>query len=167
VNIWTVGHERSLTQIKYNLDGDLLFSCSKDHRINVWFTHNGERLGTYDGHNGTIWTIDVDCVCLLPRLFNALNPPRVLCSLAESKLLVSGAADNTMKLWDVQTGKCLFTWEFPTAVKRVAFSEDDTLIACITEQRMGYRGAIRIFEINRLGGGTDRMCQTSDFRRGN
>jgi hypothetical protein len=44
-----------------------------------------------------------------------------------------------MKLWEVQTGKCLFTWEFPTAVKRVAFSEDDSLIACITEQRMGYR----------------------------
>ena len=55
------GHERSLTQIKFNKDGDLLFSCSKDHVINVWFSHNGERLGTYDGHNGTVWTIDVDC----------------------------------------------------------------------------------------------------------
>ena len=54
------GHERSLTQIKFNKDGDLLFSCSKDHIINVWYTHNGERLGTYDGHNGTVWTIDVD-----------------------------------------------------------------------------------------------------------
>jgi len=65
-----------------------------------------------------------------------------------------------MRLWEVQTGKCLFTWEFPTAVKRVAFSEDDTLIACVTEQRMGYQGAIRIFEINHLGKGTDRMRQT-------
>ena len=55
------GHERSLTQIKFNKEGDLLFSCSKDHIINVWFSHNGERLGTYDGHNGTVWTIDVDC----------------------------------------------------------------------------------------------------------
>ena len=55
------GHERSLTQIKFNKEGDLLFSCSKDHVINVWFSHNGERLGTYDGHNGTVWTIDVDC----------------------------------------------------------------------------------------------------------
>lgn len=56
------GHERSLTQIKFNNEGDLLFSCSKDYIINVWFSHNGERLGTYDGHNGTVWTIDVDCV---------------------------------------------------------------------------------------------------------
>ena len=58
---YPVGHERSLTQIKFNTDGDLLFSASKDHIINVWYAHNGERLGTYDGHNGTVWTIDVDC----------------------------------------------------------------------------------------------------------
>lgn len=64
------GHERSLTQIKFNTEGDLLFSCSKDHVINVWFSHNGERLGTYDGHNGTVWTIDVDCESKTP-----LRPP--------------------------------------------------------------------------------------------
>lgn len=61
-----------------------------------------------------------------------------------------------MKLWDIGTGKCLYTWEFPTAIKRVAFSEDDSLIACITEQRMGYQGAVRIFKINRSGAGTDQ-----------
>lgn len=129
------GHERSLTQIKYNKDGDLIFSCSKDHRINAWYSHNGERLGTYDGHNGTIWTVDMD---------------------SETRFLVSGSADNMMKLWDIGTGKCLYTWEFPTAIKRVAFSEDDSLIACITEQRMGYQGAVRIFKINRSGAGTDQ-----------
>ena len=49
------------TEIKYNAEGDLLFSASKDHIINVWHSHNGERLGTYDGHNGSVWTVDVDC----------------------------------------------------------------------------------------------------------
>ena len=44
------GHERSLTQIKYNRDGDLLFSTSKDKSVSVWFIDNGERLGTYEGH---------------------------------------------------------------------------------------------------------------------
>lgn len=63
------GHERSLTQIKYNAEGDLLFSCSKDHIINVWFTYNGERLGTYDGHNGTVWTVDVDCASQISHSF--------------------------------------------------------------------------------------------------
>ena len=76
--------------------------------------------------------------------------------IGESRFLVSGSADNMMKLWDVKTGKCLFTWEFPTAIKRVAFSDDDALIACITEQRMGYQGAVRVFAINRNGTGSEQ-----------
>jgi WD40 repeat protein len=64
----TIGHERSLTQIKFNAEGDLLFSCSKDHVINVWYSHNGERLGTYEGNNGTVWTVDVDCAFYRPSL---------------------------------------------------------------------------------------------------
>ena len=63
-----------------------------------------------------------------------------------------------MKLWEVATGKCLYTWEFPTAVKRVAFSEDDLQIVCVTEQRMGFQCAIRIFNVNREGDGRDREC---------
>lgn len=55
------GHTRSLTQIKYNKEGDLLFSVSKDKVVNVWYSHNGERLGTYNGHMGSVWTVDVNC----------------------------------------------------------------------------------------------------------
>ena len=56
------GHERSITQIKYNKDGDLLFSSAKDTKPNVWYSLNGERLGTYNGHGGAVWCIDVDCI---------------------------------------------------------------------------------------------------------
>jgi translation initiation factor 3 subunit I len=144
-----------LTQIKFNAEGDLLFSCSKDHIINVWFSHNGERLGTYNGHNGTVWTIDVDCKYFraaleYPIVHSAYRLP------AQSKFMVSGSADNTLKLWSVSTGKCLYAWEFPTAVKRAAFSDDDNQVVCITEQRMGYQGAIRVFNINREGEGKNR-----------
>ena len=55
------GHERSITQIKYNLEGDLLFSVAKDTNPTAWYSINGERLGTYDGHTGAIWCIDVNC----------------------------------------------------------------------------------------------------------
>lgn len=54
------GHDRSITQIKYNREGDLLFSCSKDSTPNVWWAANGERLGTYNGHQGAVWCLDVD-----------------------------------------------------------------------------------------------------------
>lgn len=33
-----------------------------------------------------------------------------------------------MKLWLIKTGQCLQTWEFTTAVKRVAWSEDDSKV---------------------------------------
>ncbi|KAI9684506.1 MAG: translation initiation factor eIF3 subunit [Trizodia sp. TS-e1964] len=121
------GHERSLTQIKYNKDGDILFSTAKDHVVCAWFSANGERLGTYHGHQGALWTVDV-------------HP--------SSTLLATGAADNTIRLWSIQTGKCLKTWEFPTAVKRVEFSEDGSQLLGVTEKRMGYLGTIVVFDIS-------------------
>lgn len=54
-----------------------------------------------------------------------------------------------LKLWNVRTGECLYTWEFPTAVKRVAWSEDDSRILAVTEKRMGYPGGVSVFKINR------------------
>ncbi|KAI8576919.1 hypothetical protein K450DRAFT_254234 [Umbelopsis ramanniana AG] len=121
------GHTRSLTQIKYNREGDLLFSVSKDKIVNVWYSHNGERLGSYSGHQGAVWTVDVN---------------------STSTMAITGSADNTAMLWNVQTGKCLKTWEFKTAVKRVEFNEDDDMALCVTEERMGYPGTVTVISIN-------------------
>ncbi|KAK3813152.1 MAG: WD40-repeat-containing domain protein [Benniella sp.] len=123
------GHERSLTQIKYNREGDLLFSVSKDHVINVWYSHNGERLGTYHGHNGTVWTVDVN---------------------STTTFLVSGSADNKAKLWDVSNGTCLKSWEFNTAVRAIQFSEDDKKILVVTEPRMGFPATVQIFDVENI-----------------
>ncbi|KAG7009105.1 eukaryotic translation initiation factor 3 subunit I [Physcia stellaris] len=120
------GHERSLTHIKYTKDGDILFSTAKDQVICAWFSANGERLGTYHGHQGALWTVDVD---------------------PTTTLLASGAADNTVRLWDVRTGKCVKVFDFNTAVKRVEFSEDGTQLLAVTEKRMGYLGTIVVFDI--------------------
>ncbi|KAI8049659.1 eukaryotic translation initiation factor 3 subunit I [Syncephalis plumigaleata] len=121
------GHTRALTQIKYNREGDLLFSVSKDHVVSVWFSHNGERLGTYHGHQGALWTVDSD---------------------SKTERLVTGSADNTARLWDIRTGRLLHTWEFPTAVKRVQFSEDDRYVLMVTERRMGHPGTITVMGID-------------------
>jgi translation initiation factor 3 subunit I len=70
---------------------------------------------------------------------------------ATSTLLVTGSADNTLKLWNVQDGTCLHTWEFPTAVKRVEFSQDGSMVLAVTEQRMGHIGTVSVFSINEDG----------------
>ena len=54
------GHERSITVVKYNYDGDLLFTASKDHVPSMWRVEDGERIGTFNGHKGTIWDLDCD-----------------------------------------------------------------------------------------------------------
>ena len=40
------GHERSITTVKYNQDGDLIFTASKDRNPTCWYADTGERLGT-------------------------------------------------------------------------------------------------------------------------
>jgi len=61
------------------------------------------------GHTDSIWSI-------------AFSP--------DSKILASGSSDRTVKLWDCQTGQCLFTFVGHTgAVISVAFSPDGRTIA--------------------------------------
>jgi len=111
------GHERSITQIKYNREGDLLFSCAKDHHPNVWYSLNGERLGTYDGHCGAVW-------CLDPKW--------------DTSHLVTGAADNTVRLWDIQTGKEISKIETKSAVRTANFSFSGNMVCYSTDKQMGY-----------------------------
>lgn len=95
------GHERAITQIKYNRQGDLLFSAAKDKKPNVWFSINGERLGTYNGHNGAVWCIDID--------WQTVN-------------FMSGSADATCKVWDTETGVSKHTFEFKNPIRSCGFS---------------------------------------------
>ena len=54
---------RPLTFLKYNSEGDLLVTCAKDHTPNLWYSDDGERIGTYSGHNGAVWTADLTGAC--------------------------------------------------------------------------------------------------------
>lgn len=125
-----MGHERSLTQVKYNREGDLIFSVAKDSSASIWYSSNGERLGTLEGHLGTIWSIDVD---------------------SESILCATGSADLTTKLWNVETGECVFTFQLNTPVRRVTFSPDNSKLLVVTDQVMGHKGTMTIFDINHEG----------------
>jgi len=120
------GHERSITQIVYNREGDLLFSSAKDQNPNVWYSINGERLGTYDGHGGAVWCIDVDW---------------------ETKNFLSGAADNTIRLWDVCTGKMTDRIDTRSAVRTCQFSYSGNMVAYSTDRAMGQQCVINIVDV--------------------
>ncbi|KAJ6356609.1 hypothetical protein OIU78_004664 [Salix suchowensis] len=120
------GHERPLTFLKYNREGDLLVSCAKDHNPTVWFADNGERLGTYHGHNGAVWCCDVS---------------------RDSMLLITASADQSVKLWNVQTGAQLYTFSFNSPARSVDFSVGDKLAVVTTDPFMGVTSAINVKSI--------------------
>lgn len=120
------GHTRALTKIKYNRDGDLLFSTSKDPEPCVWFSHNGERLGTFEGHSGTVWDVDVS---------------------HDSRRLLTASADSSCRLWDVYTGKCLFKFTLSNAARCVAFAEGSRKALFVTDSTMGKNSTLHVVEI--------------------
>jgi translation initiation factor 3 subunit I len=121
------GHERSITNIKYNREGDLLFSCSKANFPCVWYADTGERLGTYNGHNGSISSCDVNF---------------------DTTILITGSGDSLVKLWDVETGKELYNLPHKAPVKTVEFAEGDKQFLVLTENVMGQLSTISIYNLN-------------------
>ena len=120
------GHERPLTFIKYNADGDLIVTCAKDHHPTLWYAENGNRVGTYIGHNGAVWTADIT---------------------KDSKTLATGSADTSCKLWDVETGVCFHTFQFDQPVRAVSFAIGDDKMVITTDPFMGVNAAIHVVEI--------------------
>jgi len=96
------GHERSITCVTYNQDGDLIFTASKDKTPTLWLASTGERMGTYDAHTGAVWHLDVSW---------------------DSLLLVTGSADMTAKIWEVETGAELVSFDHTGSVRSCVFDE--------------------------------------------
>jgi len=120
------GHERSITVVKYNFDGDLLFTGSKDHVPSVWRAESGERLGTFNGHKGTIWDIDA-------------------CRF--SKRVVTASADATARLWDCETGETLKVFPHRGPVRGAAWADGSNMIATISDPFIEYNALISIYDV--------------------
>jgi translation initiation factor 3 subunit I len=121
------GHEGPISKIKFNREGDLLFTAArKDKKPVCWFTDNGERLGNYIGHEGAVWDLDVDFT---------------------STRLLTASADRTAKLWNVQTGEELFSFDHDSSVRCVGWAEGARMILTVQENNFGEPAAIFIFNM--------------------
>jgi translation initiation factor 3 subunit I len=124
------GHERSITHLKYNREGDLLFSCSKANFPCVWYSETGERLGTYNGHNGSVSSCDVTF---------------------DTTKLITGSGDAVVKLWDVETGQQIHSLPPQVSVRTVEFAEGDRQFMVLTDNVMGKPSTISIYNVNDMG----------------
>lgn len=121
------GHTRSLTKVKYNRAGDILVSASKDNTPNVWWSQNGERIGTLNGHTGAVWTLDI---------------------ASDSRRVITGSADNSARIWDLETGACLAVIPLDTAVRSVHYSQGDRQVVLITDATMGKQSTVLVFDLS-------------------
>ncbi|KRY59254.1 Eukaryotic translation initiation factor 3 subunit I [Trichinella britovi] len=118
-------HERPITKVKFNREGDLLFSCSKDSLPIVWYADNGEMLGVYEGHNGVVWCVDLTW---------------------NTRFMVTGGGDNQCLLWDVETGDVVQRFVSPTTVRTVGFSFSGSLFFYTNDPGTNEDAALSIFD---------------------
>lgn len=121
------GHGRSMTLIKYNADGDILFTISKDKAAAAWWSDTGERIGTYEGHNGAVWDLDVS---------------------ADSTMLVTGSGDSSAIIWNTQTGAALTQLHHDGPVHCVALSEGGKMLITVSKELTGGMYQLRLYEID-------------------
>ncbi|KAG2175431.1 hypothetical protein INT43_001078 [Umbelopsis isabellina] len=76
---------------------------------------------SYEGHTGRIRCFSLDPVGLY---------------------MVSGSDDNTVKLWEISTGRCLKTWKFDSVIHSVAWNPNREL--CVFAVSVGHGNVILI-----------------------
>lgn len=120
------GHMKPVTMVKFNKEGDLIFSTSKERRgVSVWYTNTGERLGIFEGHQ-SVSGCDVN---------------------QTSTLLATAGFDLKTILWSVETGEQLAVIEQPAPCRTVEFAHGDRLLLAVNDKKMGQQAAIHIYNL--------------------
>ena len=126
------GHTRPVTSLVFSKEGDLLFSGSTDKSISAWYADNGERLGTYIGHNGMVTSVDVS---------------------HDTTILASGAGDGEARLWDVRSGACTRVLKHSSKVTSVAFSLGSQYLLTANDPWKGTRTSIQVYDVSAIMSG--------------
>jgi translation initiation factor 3 subunit I len=127
------GHKRPITVVMYNYDGDLIFTASKDSsmaagdsNITLWLVETGERVGTYQGHSGAVTSLDIT---------------------RDSRFLLSGSADGTVRVWEALTGAqvAVVNTDGNAPCQSVAWAEGEREFAVVTNKFSAYEPKVRVY----------------------
>jgi WD40 repeat protein len=109
------GHSGEVTGVAVTPDGKRAVSASMDRTLKVWDLDTGLELRTLEGHHDYIWSVVVSHS-------NHVNGVAVT---PDGKRAVSASTDNTLKVWDLDTGRALRTLEgHSSSVEGVAVTLD-------------------------------------------
>jgi WD40 repeat protein len=117
------GHTGSIYALCLSQDGQTLVSGGRDATLKVW------NLGAATNYNSNSPTSRIIGDGLLHTFAGHAESINCVAISPDGKMLVSGSEDNTIKLWNLDTGECLATLEGHEAgVRSVAISPDGQLL---------------------------------------
>jgi WD40 repeat protein len=106
------GHRATVSAVAFSPDGKTLASCGMTPDVILWDVERRRRRKTLSGHTGYLTHL-------------AFSP--------DGKLLATASwdvkNDGTWKLWDVETGRAVFSWKDEGGFASVAFSPDGKVLA--------------------------------------
>ncbi|MGL4621854.1 NB-ARC domain-containing protein [Chroococcidiopsis sp.] len=90
------GHTNWVFSAIFSPDGETLATGSFDRSVRLWDVQRGECLQILQGHTDWVWSVSFSPI-----------PPSPLTKGDLGKILASGSADASIRLWDVNSGECL------------------------------------------------------------
>lgn len=110
------GHQRAVHVARFTPDGSNVFTASDDQRAICWDVAAETQVRKFDGH-----TDFVRC--------GALNPN-------SPKLLVTGSYDHTVRLWDVNSPKCIMELQHAAPVEDLVLLPGGGMLATASGNTM-------------------------------
>lgn len=74
-----------------------------------------------------------------------------LVGVADSKRLLTGAADKTARLWEVETGRELAQWGHDATIRCVSFAHGNERFCAVTDKEMKRNSTICVYQLVDLG----------------
>jgi platelet-activating factor acetylhydrolase IB subunit alpha len=126
-------------------DGSMLASCSNDHSIVVWKMPSGNKLCNLDDHDHVVETVSfsIPAFDVSMKVSRAeiegktiVDTGRNVGKSTGGKYLVSGSRDKTVKVWEISSSTCLFTFTgHDNWVRGVAFHPYGQFIFSVSDDR--------------------------------
>jgi WD40 repeat protein/transcriptional regulator with XRE-family HTH domain len=145
------GHNHWVFSLTFSSDQTKIISGSPDATLRIWDVKTGEQLNLWRNTGGEVTTLDCSLENIL--IVGGSVPQATLIDLEtgkylrrlqghggsrilavafspDSRTVLTGSTDHTLKLWEVETGNCLHTFVGHTdGVRSVTFSPDGKTIA--------------------------------------